>query len=224
MENKIVYKFEQRYDILAKLIDELLNKLYNVAYPKAETDFKSMAKLSQFINKDENCRYKFPIDFYYIPQNVYETIVKDFMECHNIKLNWGENMKFLLKILFEDGGLNEVFTPTEYSNGENVRHCENVPTLDKMIPQEYSDKVKEIIENYLRTYKFDSRDYNSFYFSVMNYAPSTNREQVAQAWKEVLGKNIEIPSDESWIDEYTDADTEDDGIKTNTESDETANE
>lgn len=219
MENKIIYRFEQRYDILAKLIDELLNKLYSVTYPKPETDFKSMAVSDKYgINhKDGNCKYKFPIDFYYIPQNVYETIVKDFMETHNIKLNWDENMKFLIKILFEEGGLNEVFTPTEYSNGENVRHCENVPTLDKIIPQEYSDKVKEILENYLKTYKFDSRVYNSFYFSVMNYAPSTSRESVVKAWKETLNKDVEIPSDDSWIDEYTAADTEDDD-ETNTVS------
>jgi hypothetical protein len=225
MENKIIYKFEQRYDILAKLIDELLNKLYSVTYPKAETDFKSMAKVSQFINKDKNCRYKFPIDFYYIPQNVYETIVKDFMESHNIKLNWDENMKFLIKKLFEEGGLNEVFTPTEFSNGEKVRHCENVPTLDKIIPQEYSDKVKEVLKNYLNTYKFDNRDYNSFYFSVMNYAPSTSRESVVKAWKEILGKDIEMPSDDSWIDEYTAADTEDDDdIETDAVSEEATKE
>lgn len=205
---KIIYTFEKRYDILANLIDELLNKLYEASEPKPQFNFKTMAHMAREINKEENEKYHYPIDFFYMPQETYKLIVNDFMECHNIKLGWDENMKFLLETLFEKGGIKEVYTPTEFSNGENVRHCEETPTLDKVIPQEYSEKVKEMLEDYKNTYKFDSRDYNTFYFSIMNYAPSTNKETVINAWKEKFHKDITIPNDDAWMDDYSYADME----------------
>jgi hypothetical protein len=199
MENKIVYKYEHRSDIDEKLCLELLGKLYSVSYPTTESN--DFLTLSKDADKKSHGKWNWPVDFYYVPQDVYKAIVDDFLYAHRFSCSWKEDMEFLIGILFEKGGLNEVYGPTEWSK-EPLRHCEDVPTIDKIIPQESVDKLKEVLENYKRTYQFGERDYNGMLFSTFNYGPSSSKEHVVQAWKEVFGKDIEIPDDSTWVDEY----------------------
>lgn len=147
------------------------------------------------------------MDFYYIPYKVYKILVDDFLDKYGVEFHWKNNMDFLLKILFEEGGIKEVYSTDEH-NDKPYRHCVDVKVLEKYIPKEYSDKVKEIIEGYANTYRFGSRDYNDMIYSSSMYAPSCNKEAVVKAWKEVFGKDIVIPEDSVWIDEYEEADEE----------------
>ena len=45
----------------------------------------------------------------------------------------------------------------------------------------------------------------------MMSTPNTNRETVKEAWKVAFDKDIEIPDDSMWIDEYKFADMEYEG-------------
>lgn len=204
MEDKIVYKYEHKDDILSELVMKLVDKLYSVSYPRPIADFKTMAKFYESVSRNG---YKFPIDFYYIPYNVYKVIVDDFLEKYGIEFHWKNNMDFLQKILFEDGGLKEVYTADEH-NEKPYRHCIDIKTLDNYIPKEYAEKVKEIIKGYADTYKFGSRDYMTVSFNVSDIAPCSLKDRVVKAWKEVFGKDIEIPNDGAWIDEYGDDEIE----------------
>ena len=198
MENKIVYKYERRGDISWKLTLELINKLYSISYPKPEGNFEALAKDAK---KKSQGKWHWPCDFYYIPQEVSNIIVEDFLNAHRISRIWKDDMDFLIDILFNKGGMKEVYGPTEWSK-EPLRHCEDVPTIDKIIPQEYAEKLKEILENYKETYKFGEHDYNGMTFNVFDYGPSISKENVIKAWKEAYGKDIEIPEDTAWVDEY----------------------
>lgn len=208
MENKIVYKYEHKDEIQRELFEKLINKIYSLSYPKPNIDFRTMNKVYPLLEKSvEKTKYHYPCDFYYIPYNVYKILVDDFLDKYGIEFHWKTNMDFLLKILFGEGGIKEVYSADEH-NDKPYRHCVDVEVLEKYIPKEYSDKVKEIIEGYANTYRFGSRDYNDILFSTSMYAPSCNKENVMKAWKEVFGKDIIIPEDNTWIDEYEEADEE----------------
>lgn len=194
---KIVYNYVDKDALQGEWITELLDKLYSVAYPRTKETWKDLCKLYK---EKSRGKYKYPTDFYYIPQEVQRTIIDDFMEKHNIVFHWKDNMGFLIKALFENGGLKEVYGPTDWSE-EPLRHCIDIPTLEKIIPQEYADKVKEVLEGYANTYKFGRREYNNVLFTVHNYSPSSVREYVVSAWKE-LGEDLTIPEDTAWIDEF----------------------
>lgn len=198
MKEKIVYNYERREDIKKELFYRIIEKLYSISYPKPSVSFDVMAKMSQTLSKG---KYQYPIDFYYLPNDVLKDVVEDFLYLHNICLHWKNNMEFLMEALFEKGGIKEVYSKTDWSE-EPLRHCEDVKTLENYIPKESAEKVKEILEGYKKTYKIGQRDYNEMTFSIFNYSPNTNRERVINAWKEVFDKTIEIPEDNNWIDEY----------------------
>jgi hypothetical protein len=202
---KAVYNFVNKDELHSEWTMELLNKLYRYSYPKPDVCFEELQKRYKELSVG---KYKYPTDFYYMPHKVVTTIVEDFMESHGIELHWKDDMEFLIDILFNKGGIREVYGVTDWSK-EPLRHCVNVETLDKQIPQEYSDKVKDILKGYLDTYKFGSRDYNTFSFAGFMYSPNCNRETVKNAWKELMNRDIEIPDDDAWISEYDAADLED---------------
>lgn len=204
MDKEIIYDYVDKEQLQSDWLMEVVDKLYSIARPVTTESFKDLCKKHNEMSKD---KYSYPTDFYYVPQEVAKTIVNDFLEKHNIAFHWKDDMEFLIEVLFEKGGLKEVYGPTDWSK-EPLRHCEDVPTLDKIIPKEYSDKVKEVLEGYANTYKFGRNDYNSMHFSIFNYAPCTSRDMVIKAWKE-LGKDVEIPEDNCWKDVYEITEEED---------------
>lgn len=202
---KIVYCYEHKDELHQEWFFKLIDKLYSLSYPKPNIDFKTMDKVYPLL-ANKTGKYKYPFDFYYLPHKVCKIVVDDFLEKYGFAFHWKDDMEFLLKILFEGGGIREVYSADEH-NDKPYRHCIDVEVLEKHIPKEYADKVKEILEGYKNTYKFGSRDYNSMLFSVMN-SPNSNRETVINAWKEVFGEDIQIPDDSSWVDEYDAEDTD----------------
>ena len=201
---QIVYNYEHKDDILSDDIQKLVNKLYSYSYPKANKPFEKLAKHAE---KYSQGRYHYPCDFAYLPNEVYKTIVDDFAEAHGYSQEWKDNIDYLLNILFVDGGIKEVYEPGEFDD-KPYRHCIDVPTLDNIIGKENSKKVKDVITGYKNTYKFGERDYNSINFYAFSWGPCTNRNLVKEAWKTVFEKDIEIPADDTWVDEYQDEDNE----------------
>ena len=70
--------------------------------------------------------------------------------------------------------------------------------------------MRKILEDYAHTYRWGLMDVNQFGWAMMS-TPNTNRETVKEAWKVAFDKDIEIPDDSMWIDEYKFADMEYEG-------------
>jgi hypothetical protein len=216
---KVVYDYLHRSDVIGKQICDTLDYMYSIARPLPDKSFMEMCKEIEeerkAANGDENWRkdycngrYLFPCDFFYVPFEVQKAVRENRQEAYGIEYHWDEDMKSLIEFLYTGGGLNEVCTPTEWSRGENVRHCEPVETIDKIIGEEAAQKLKEVLEGYHRTYRWGLREVNQF-MSLVWSAPSTNRKNVVKAWKESFGIDIKLPDDKDWVDIYDESEYDD---------------
>lgn len=202
-DNKILYDYKRRSSIVDENSLATLDYLYSLSMPKPLTSYSEME------NDDThpNGEYVWPMDFYYIPENVMNDIWDNRLDAYNIRMYWEDCLGSLIKMLFEEPGAKTVYSPTEWSNGKNVKHYETIPMLKDVIGEDSSDKVKDILETYKKSYKWGIADYNRFNFAKLN-APSNNREIVISAWKDVFGVDVEIPDDSTWMDVYTAIDEE----------------
>ena len=167
-EDYIIYKYQNRSDVIADNVLKTLNEVYSLAYPKIEKPFD---EICQDIHKkaeeagrgnDPNFRieykgtssdgksrrYMWPCDFYYIPNEVLKEVWDNRRESYGITEHWRENMESLIKFLFDERGLKEVYTPTKYSNGEKVRHSIKQKLLQEVIGEENAKKVRKILEDF----------------------------------------------------------------------------
>lgn len=202
-DNKILYDYKRRSFVVDENSLETLDYVYSLSMPKPLTPYSKME------NRDtqSNGEYIWPMDFYYIPENVMDEILDNRRDAYNIRMYWEDCLGSLIKMLFEEPGTKAVCNPTEWSNGKNVKHYETIPMLKDVIGEDSSDKVKEILETYKKSYKWGLTDCNRFNFAMLN-APSNNRERVISAWKDVFGVDVEIPDDSTWMDVYTAIDEE----------------
>ena len=222
-DSKVVYDYIGRSEVIGQQLRDTLNYMYSIARPVCEKSFmeicKELNEECKAENGDDNWRktycdgkYTYPGDFFYVPHAVQKTILENRQEAYGISTYWDSDMKFLLEILYNGGGMHEVNTPTEWSDGKNVRHCIKVDTINKIIGEEPADKLKEVLEGYKRTYRFGLRDVNQF-VSLVWAAPSTNRETVKKAWKDAFSIDVEIPEDDAWVDVYYESDKEEDSFE-----------
>lgn len=212
--NKIVFNYLSRSEVIGKEVRDTLNYLYSLARPVMDKPFleicKEMEEERKACGGDENWRktycdgkYMYPYDFYYLPAEVTKAVRVNRQEAYGISTHWDDAMTHLIEILYNGGGIREVHTPTEWSNGENVRHCIDVETIDKIIGEEAAEKLKDVLEGYKHTYRWGLRDVNQFVWLCWA-EPSTNRELVKNAWKDAFGIDVEIPDDSEWVDIYYD--------------------
>lgn len=224
----IVYEYEKKDDVLVKNIQELLDYVFSISYPKPEKSFTEMCKdikeeaIKQGRGEDVNFRihygkFMWPVDFFYLPDNVLKEVWENRKETHNIENYWDDYIGILKDFLFKGGGFKEVYGPTDWSK-EPLRHCEDVPTLDKFIGEENAKKVEEVIDDYKHTYKYNNRDLMQYAWAYLS-TPSCNKEKVVEAWKE-LGKDIELPDDSWWKSNYEIMDEEDEYFENDYSEDE----
>ena len=214
-KNYIEYSYKRRSDVITDNVLSTLNDVYEISYPKPEKSFSEMcndikaeaekAGRGNDINfRIEYCdgKYQWPIDFFYIPDNVLKRVWDNRKEIYGVKQHWKDNMQMLIDIMFiNGGGLKEVYGPTSWSNGDAVRHCEKVPLLKDIIGKENADKVKDVLTSYMNTYSFGRSEEMAFSWGFMS-TPTSNRETATKAWKEAFGVDIKIPDDSFWIDEF----------------------
>ena len=105
-------------------------------------------------------------------------ITLNYIVFYGIRQYWKENMETLIDFMFiNGGGLKEVHSPTDWSNGESVRHCEKMPLLKDIISSDNADKVKDVLESFMNTYKWGLMDVNHFAWGFMS-TPTCNRVTV----------------------------------------------
>lgn len=220
-EDYIVYHYQNRGDALSDAILKALNDVYSISYPKPEKSFTDMCddiKKAAIANGQENNpdfrltygtdkKYQWPIDFFYVPQKVIEDVWSSHKEAMSAHQHWKTDMDALIKFLYEEPGFKVVYSPTKYSNGQNVRHNERAELISKTIGEDASVKLKDVLESYKNTYNWGGSDVMQFAWGFMS-TPTCNRQTVIDAWKTAFGKDIVIPDDSMWIDEYEFADKE----------------
>lgn len=217
---KIIYDYKHQDDVNSYGQWEALNYVYSISYPRPKKSFKTMCEDLKKIREaegkgnDPNWRkmygkYQWPIDFFYIPQQVLEEVWKSYKESYGAENKWRMYLEYLSDFLFKEPGMKEVYSPTEWSDGKDVKHCVDQPLLKDVIGEEAANKVKDMIEDYRWTYRYDSSNELSWCGPYMS-TPSTIKKTVIEAWKEAFDKDIEIPDDSHWVDIYYEEDEEED--------------
>lgn len=219
-EKRIVYNYLSRSEVINEAVWKTLDEIYALSYPKPEKSFRRMCDdITEEAKKagkqdDENFRlsycdgkYQWPIDFFYIPQHVLQSVWDNRKEAYGVELHWQDNLNQLSDFLFVEPGFKEVYGPTKWSGGESLRHSEKMVLLNDIIGEKNANKVKEVLKDYSQTYKYGLRDVNQFAFGILS-TPTCNKETVVKAWKEAFDIDIETPDDDMWMDCYEYSDLE----------------
>ena len=126
----IVYDYLQRSDVIHDNMIKTLNEVYALSYPTPDKSFIDMCKDiheeakkagrendSNFRLEYCNGKYKWPIDFFYIPQKILDEVWHNRQSAYGIEEYWRQDMESLINFLFKEPGFKEVYTPTKFSNG-----------------------------------------------------------------------------------------------------------
>lgn len=230
-EDYIVYQYKNRRDTVTNAVMEALNYVYEISYPTPEKSFVDMCKdiknaaIAAGKEHDENFRltygndkkYQWPIDFFYVPQKVLEEVWDSHKDAAEVKQHWKDDIETLINFLYKEPGLKEVYSPTEYSNGKDVRHCESASLIKDVIGDDAANKLKDVLESYKSTYNWGVSEMMQFGWGFMS-TPTCNRQTVIDAWKVAFNKDIVIPDDSTWIDNYEFEDKEYEGEFDNNEN------
>lgn len=208
---KIVYDYPSHDKVMDNAVMDALNHIYSISYPTPEKSFKEMVnELNEECEKvggNENWRktycdgkYQWPIDFFYIPQEVLTDLWNAHKEANNVQCYWKEDMGALIEFLFETPGFKEVYEKDEY-NEHPYRHCVDQKLIKDVIGEEAADKLRTVLEEYKNTYRWGINDVLRFSGAFLS-TPTSKKETVVKAWKDAFDKDIEMPDDKKWVDVY----------------------
>jgi hypothetical protein len=138
-------------------------------------------------------------------------IVDSFCDAFGITTVWKSHVDALLRYIrnIDNACITEVYEKDD--NGFYSRNYKHLPSLKDALKEiikndKVLDEAYNIIEDYIdkakHFYKFGLREENQFRGGVVFHSPNSNRDTVKAAWKEVFDKDIEIPDDSEWGDEY----------------------
>lgn len=179
-------------EIMWNAIKDTLEEMYQNSYPKISWKQRVQDKKD---GKDVDIDL---INHHYIPKELFESILEEATNNYSYDKFFKEYTEHFESILLNGGRLKDL-------NGSKDDYKEYGSLKDE-IDEESFKKISERIDAYKRTFRFDWKRW-SFDHSVMNYAPSINREQVIEYWKS-QGVDLQIPSDEEIIRIYYEGEDE----------------
>lgn len=222
---KYIFKYKNRSDVIADNVDDTIALLYNMSYPEVnfmEDIIPKCKKIREEYKGDDpreafnmigknGKKYLYPLDFYYCPAKFQTMVVNNFCDAFGITYIWRTYIDVLLEYInnVNNSCVTEVYEKD--SEGHYSRNYKHLPSLkdslkeiikdDKILDQVYSN-IEDYIDKAKHYYKFGLREENQFRGGVVFHSPNSNRNTVKEAWKEVFDKDIEIPDDSEWGDEY----------------------
>lgn len=227
-ENLYIYDYKMRSDIISDNVHEALKILYNNAFPHVDFDTEIINKCNEIrkeasdkhIDIDNAFRYTssttgktylYPLDFYYVPMEFQYMVIDNLADAYGINSEWKSDIDALKDYLnnVDNSACIEVYTKDENDISQrNYQHIDDIKTeLSKIIDdndilEQVYNKIFEYIDNCQKYYKFGIIDENQFKAGVAFHSPTSNRETVKNAWKDIFNKDIEIPDDDNWTDIY----------------------
>lgn len=183
---------ETRKQFVEKCINECLELMFKYSYPSIS--FKEHLELAKLNNVKESL-----YDKHYLPDKLYEEIIQNFCEVYGFKYYYRDSINHLLNCLKEGGYRNTYIKDTDESPG--YRSSEKTPKLEELIGKEHSKSVINLIKDLKDFYRFDTLDRDRFYFNVMNFSPTSNRESVNRYWKDTV-PDFQIPDDKEFFRNY----------------------
>lgn len=162
--------------ILSEAVERCLAELYYFAQPSVENIEEAVKKEGD--SQDEPFYQK-----HYLSKEDYEYIIDKYIKMYNLEDYFKQDCNVLIRDLKEGYSVNKF---TEYG-----RDYERKPNLETQLEsKEIADKVIDIIENRKNFYRF-YRDGEKLRFNILNYGPTSNKQQVIDYWKS-QGIDIEI--------------------------------
>ena len=162
-----------RRDLLEEAVDKCLAERYRKPQPPIEwDDIIKGCKEGKYNDKNS------PIYQHYLSEEEYKDIVEAYIYDYNIENPWEAYMDLLIEYL-ENGGTTEVYVKPEGFPG--YRDYEKTPKLADVIGKENAEKTMDLVKK-CKDYYNTKREENNFRFSVMNYSPSCNKEDVQKFW------------------------------------------
>ena len=159
-------------DLLTEAIKGCLRQMYRKAQPPADFD-----------NLPEDFDYR----RHYLPNKAYKVIEDYFINTYSLANDFPSYCSLLENYLTE-GGPKKVYIKKEGEPG--YKGYEKSPKLSEVIGEDNTKKVLELIHNCKEFYNSNHRE-SQFRFNVMNYSPTSNKQEVIDYWKS-QGKEIEI--------------------------------
>lgn len=188
-----------------EILEEAVHRCYKEMYAKAQppADWDEILEKARRGEEDKN----FP--FYrqhYLSQEQYTDIINNYIYSYHISRNTKDHMD-LVKDYFVNGGTKDKYIEEhddEYGHHPGYRGYEKVAPLKQQMEELISDKydlscyedlaedllnvILETLENCTNFYGSEHEEC-SFRFTVMNYSPTSNKQDVIDYWQ---SKGVDI--------------------------------
>lgn len=164
---------------------------------------------------DDGKQYFYPGDFFYIPLEYQNMVIDNYMYAYDIERKWESYMDTLIDYLNnkDNIALTQRYFKNEY--GYDDKQYVNLPSIKDAIAtilkdnigendellQKIIDKIFEHVTCCKKFFKFGLIEENLFRGLVW-CSPCTDRNYVIRAWKNVFHKDLIVPDDDLWTDEY----------------------
>ena len=187
-----------RDNVLLDAVKKCLDVMYKASYPPIS--YEDLCEESRKINEGLE-KPKFGVyDLHYLPNRIYEEILKDFIEAYEMKSNLPDIVE-ILKNYFKDPVVDKYIKPKDGSPGyKGYDHLEPMP-------QEHYEVAAKFLDMANSFFKWN-KDEDAFYFTVCNVSPSGNREVVEKWYHEHGNPDFKIPEDSYWFDPWASENSE----------------
>lgn len=166
-----------RCDVLCKAVKECLKECYSYVQPEVSWE--------DFIEQNKNYKEddKPPYSFYYLPSNILEDIVENYIWAYNIGSDFEDNVE-LVREYFKK--------PVVEVYEENGRVYKDLDPLVKEIGEECFNVVSDYIDKAINFYRRDPERSNFKSSIFLGASPNSCKEQVIENWKKYRNKDIVI--------------------------------
>lgn len=173
----------EKNEILSRAIHECLCDMYKFSQPYL--DFNEY--YHKIVNKEINAE-DFWYKKYYLSEENYKLIEEHYLYIYNLKSNWKDFSQLCIDFL-KNGGNKTTFKKDSFNISQKI--YVKTPKLEDEIGAENSKKVFNLLQDCQDFYKLNS-DENTFRFTVMNFSPNSNKEEVVKYWKNKTGEDLII--------------------------------
>lgn len=173
-----------RREILKAAADECLQKLYYYAVPTV-----SYEQLLQDAKDGKPFDKEF-WNHHYLPEDLLKEIVDSYKEAYGVKPYFKEYSDVIRDYLFK-GGKKEIHVNENTVVGYRKEIVDTLP-LSSLLNEKDCATVRDLFNDCVTYYRFDSIENSSFDWAVFDMAPTSNPWSVSDYW---LNKGVSLNID-----------------------------